>query len=64
LSFRNIDILSTQGQKLFDVLEGRFNRHIGLKYLTVQLCRVPGGYREVLKDLVEEVTWAGVEEVA
>jgi len=65
LSFRNLDIISTRSQKLFNVLERRFNRHIGLKILAVQLCRVPtGGYREGLKGLVEGVAWAGVEEVA
>jgi hypothetical protein len=63
LSLRNLNILINQNQKLFEVLERRFNDRIGLKSLTVQSCSVPTSeHREGLDDLVEEVTW-DVEEM-
>ena len=62
LSLRDLEIPPGRDRKLLNFLRGRLNHHIGLKSLVIQLCRVPtGGYREELKDLVEEVTWAGVK---
>jgi hypothetical protein len=61
LTLYDVDVFSRLYKKLLEILKRRHDRHVGLKNLVVQSCRVPTvGYKEDLKGLVKKVIWDNV----